>query len=82
MKYFLFIPLFFFVGCATRVYENGVPVLACYSDADYLKFRTPKGTQLEMVKLNNSRPTRVGLDGITKAGTAVLTGMAGAAIPH
>jgi len=60
-------------GCATRVYENGLPVLAVYSNTSHLEFHTPKGTSLVMDNVDNSTPTRVGLDGITKAGTGIGT---------
>lgn len=67
------LPFLLLCSCSTRVYENGLPVLATYSNADYLKFHSPRGSELEMVKLDNSTPTRVGLDGITKLGTAIGT---------
>lgn len=63
-------------GCATRVYENGLPVLAVYSNTSHLEFHSPKGTSLIMDNVDNSTPTRVGLDGITKAGVAIGTAIA------
>lgn len=63
-------------SCATRVYENGLPVLATYSNSSYLKFRTPRGTQLEMHNVDNSTPTRAGFE--SAGNFAVKTGLGGA----
>lgn len=60
-----------FTGCATKVFEGGLPVLVVYSNTSHLEFHTPEGTSLVMDNVDNSTPTRVGLDGITKAGVAI-----------
>lgn len=69
-------------SCATRVYEGGLPVLATYSNASYLKFRTPKGTYLEMRNMDNSGPTRATGALVRDIGMSGILGGATLAVPR
>lgn len=68
-------------SCATRVYEDGRPVLATYSNASFLKFRTPRGTQLEIHNLDNSGPTRATGALVRDVGMSGILGGATLAVP-
>lgn len=57
-----------FSGCATYASKDHVVV---YSNCDYVKWKGGEKPTLEMWRVNNSEPTRVGLDGITKAGAGI-----------
>lgn len=71
MKLLLLIPILF-ASCATYAGKDRVAV---YSNCSHMIWHGGLRPTLEMWDVNNSEPTRVGLDGITKAGVGIGTAL-------
>lgn len=72
MKYFLFIPLFFFVGCASESYRLGTAKSAArgriYGNATNITvIAKPDYYYFHADKLDNSTPTRAGMSAFVTA---------------